>query len=288
MAELWEQIKLLMRDPQIMAVVKAVSILAAGLVLAALVKRWLRLRRLHAQHSMILSRIGSMLVLTVAVLWAFKELGLELSVLLGAAGILTVAVGFAAQTSASNLISGLFLMGERPFQVGDIIQVGESQGYVLSIDFLSVKIRAFDNRLIRIPNESMLKTQVTNFTRFPIRRADLKIGVAYKEDLDRVRNILYVLADREPFCLDSPKPFFLFLGYGDSALEFQFSFWLTQENFYDVRTQMWLEIKRAFDREGIEIPFPHRTLYTGSATEPMPVKLVSDEPQPEGHGKAGP
>ncbi len=278
MEQAWETLKEWLRDPQVLAVVKAAGILLGGLLLAKLTSRWLRLRRLHPQQSMIISRVGGVVVMAVAVLWALRELGLDLGVLLGAAGILTVAIGFASQTSASNLISGVFLMGERPFQVGDLIQVGQTTGTVLSIDFLSVKLRTFNNVLVRIPNEYMIKTEFSNLTRFPIRRIDMVMGVAHKEHLDRVREVLLAVADTEPLCLDEPKPMFLFIGYGDSALEFQFSVWCATENFWELRTRMWLAIKRAFDAADIEIPFPHRTLYTGAVTEPMPIRLVGDTP----------
>jgi small-conductance mechanosensitive channel len=225
---------------------------------------------------MVLRKVAGVVVLLVTLLWVLRELGMDMGVLLGAAGILTVAIGFASQTSASNLISGVFLMAERPFQIGDLIEVGGTQGYVLAIDFLSVKIRTFDNRMVRIPNESMLKSDVTNLTRFPIRRVDLMIGVAYKEDLERVRELLLEVADRNPRSLDEPKPMFLFKGYGDSALEFQFSVWTVQENFYALRTELYLQVKRVFDEAGIEIPFPHRTLYTGSVTEPLPVRILDE------------
>jgi len=89
--------------------------------------------------------------------------------------------------------------------------------------------------------------------------------------------VLLGMADRNPRCLEEPKPLFLFKGYGDSALEFQFSVWATQENFYSLRTELYLAIKRAFDENGIEIPFPHLSLYSGSASEPLRVRLLGDE-----------
>lgn len=110
---------------------------------------------------------------------ALKHIGIDLSILLGAAGIFTVAIGFASQTSASNLISGLFLMIERPFSISDVIKVNDITGEVISIDLLSVKLRTFDNLFVRIPNESMIKSAVTTLTKFPIRRVDLKIGIRH-------------------------------------------------------------------------------------------------------------
>ena len=106
---------------------------------------------------------------------------------------------------------------------------------------------------------------------------DLKIGVAYKEDLETVRDILMDVADRNPLCLDEPEPLFIFLGYGDSALTMQFSVWAVRDKFLDLRNSMYLEIKAAFDAADIEIPFPHVTLYTGSATEPFPVEIRGEK-----------
>ena len=100
---------------------------------------------------------GIMILMSMS---ALRELGFDLSVILGAAGILSVAIGFASQTSASNLISGLFLMMERPFSIGDVIRVEQTTGEVISIDLLSVKIRTFDNLYVRVPNESMIKTHM--------------------------------------------------------------------------------------------------------------------------------
>lgn len=281
MAQLFSDLKEWFQTEQAQSILRAGLVLLIGLFSAWLVSRRLRrARKLHAQHSMVLRKLLGVVILLVTGLWVLRELGMDLGVLLGAAGILTVALGFASQTSASNVISGVFMMAERPFQVGDLIQLGETVGFVLDIDFLSVKIRTFDNRMIRIPNETMLKSEVINLTRFPIRRIDMQIAVAYKEDLDRVRDLLLEVADRDPEALDEPKPLFLFKGYGDSALEFQFSVWATQDNFYTLKTRLYLEVKKVFDRHGIEIPFPHRTLYTGSLTEPFPVRLVGEQPPP--------
>ncbi len=206
-----------------------------------------------------------------------KQLGFDLGVLLGAAGILTVALGFASQTSASNLISGLFLALERSFEVGDSITVGAVSGEVLAIDLLSVKLRTFDNRFVRVPNESLIKADVINFTRFPIRRADLMVGVAYKEDLARVRALLFELAARHPKVLEEPKPVVWVLGFGASGVDLQFSMWTSATDFFQTKSDLYEEVKRLFDAEGIEIPFPHVSLYAGAATGPIPVRVMGSD-----------
>ncbi|MFT7044730.1 MAG: small-conductance mechanosensitive channel [Candidatus Azotimanducaceae bacterium] len=209
---------------------------------------------------------------------ALKQLGFDLSALLGAAGIFTVAIGFASQTSASNLISGLFLMIERPFSITDVIRVGDTTGEVISIDLLSVKLRTFDNLFVRIPNETMIKTEVTTLTKYPIRRADLKVGIAYKEDISRVKTILTEMAKKNPLCLEEPAPLFIITGFGNSSIDIQFSVWAQRENFLKLKNSLYEETKNAFDREGIEIPFPHVSLYAGSATQPIPITLVDNNP----------
>lgn len=264
-------------------VIRAAILIAAGFVVAGLVARSaykIMIRHMSPHHSTLLKRLIYWILLGLFLASAMRHLGFSLSVLLGAAGILTVAIGFASQTSASNLISGLFLVAEKPFQLGDLIQVGPTVGEVLSIDLLSVKLRTFDNLFVRIPNESLIKTEMTNLTRFPIRRFDLLLGVAYKENIAKVRDTLMAVAEKNPLCLDEPEPLFLMTGFGDSALTLQFSVWASRENFRDLRNAIQEEIKVAFDEAGIEIPFPHRTLYAGSQTEPFPVRVVS-EPEKE-------
>ncbi len=270
-------ISTIVESDRTLALLRALAVLLLGLVAARLVTRRLSLKRVKALQGaqvFLVRRVLGWGIIAIAIAWALRELGFEITTLLGAAGILTLAVAFAAQTSVSNLISGLFLMGERPFMIGDFVSVDDITGEVLSIDLLSLRLRTFDNLMVRIPNETMLKSNMTNLSRFPIRRLDLKIGVAYKEDLDRVKAVLDRVADANPLCLEEPRPLFIFLGFGDSSLDMQYSVWTKRENFLETRNRMYLGIKAAFDAEDIEIPFPHRSLYTGSVTEPLPVSLV--------------
>jgi small-conductance mechanosensitive channel len=261
---------------------RAVILLMLGLLLASIVSR-LCVRaarsRLTPQMLQLLRRGVFYGLLGLFVAAALSELGFSIGVIMGAAGVLTVAIGFASQTTASNLISGLFLIGERSFEIGDIIRVGDTTGEVLSIDALSVKLRTFDNLFVRIPNETLIKSEVTTLSRFPIRRLDLMLGVAYKEDIDHVREVLMGVADGNPLCLDEPAPLFIFTGFGDSALEIQFSVWAKRENFLALRNGITAEIKAAFDGAGIEIPFPHRSIYTGEVSKPFPIRLVNDTPE---------
>ena len=194
------------------------------------------------------------------IMLALDQVGYDLKVLWGAAGIFTIAIGFASQTSASNFISGLFLIAEKPFDVGDSIQIGATTGEVLSIDMLSVKLRTWENLFVRIPNESMVKSEITNYSRFPIRRFDIRFGVAYGTDLARLKRILFELAEKNLQCLEEPKPIFRFSSFGDSGLLIEFLVWSTTEVFLTFRTDFLMEINTAMEEHGINIPFPQRTL----------------------------
>tara|TARA_R110002095_G_scaffold16943_3_gene20226 strand:- start:691 stop:1536 length:846 start_codon:yes stop_codon:yes gene_type:complete len=277
MNDLLDTLQTLATSPHAVAIIRACAMAGFGLLLARLGSKALErifVTHLDTHRAMLVRRGAYFTILALFLVSALHQLGFNFSVLLGAAGIVSVAIGFASQTSASNLISGLFLIGEQPFRVGDVIRIGDTTGEVLSIDLLSVKLRTFDNLFVRLPNEQLIKSQVTTLTRFPIRRYDLQIGVAYKEDLARVSDVLMEVADRNPACLEEPKPLFIFQGFSDSALGIQFSVWATRANYLLLRNTMSEQIKAAFDEAGIEIPFPHRSLYAGSATEPFPVRII--------------
>lgn len=262
-------------NQQVLLWIKAILILVVGLLLVRLIANALYRAVdgfMGIAAAMTLKRIVIYLLSAVVVLSTLYQLGFDLAVLLGAAGILSVALGFASQTSASNLVSGLFMVLEKSFAIGDVIQVGGTMGEVLSIDLLSVKVRTFDNLFVRIPNESLIKTEIKNLSRFPIRRYDMQVGVAYKEDLKRVSDLLIEVADAYEHSLDHPRPLIIFQGFGESSMDLQFSIWTTRENYLKVRNEMPARVKEAFDDAGIEIPFPHRTLYTGVETAPFPIR----------------
>ncbi len=253
---------------------EALAILGIAWVLTRFVGGWIRRSPLAAQQRLVLTRLVNTVVLGLAVAGALSTFGLKLGVLLGAAGIVTIALGFAAQTSVSNLISGIFLMAEQPFVIGDVIEVDGTTGEVLAIDLISVRLRTFDNILVRIPNETMLKANVRNITHFPIRRAEITIGVAYREDLPRVKALLLEIADRNPLALREPAPLVIYTGFADSAITMLYAVWGAREHFLDLRNSLYEEVKRSFAEQGVEIPFPHRTIYAGSATKPLPVQVT--------------
>jgi small-conductance mechanosensitive channel len=102
----------------------------------------------------------------------------------------------------------------------------------------------------------------------------MQVSVAYREDLKRVKEVLQDVARANRLCLVDPEPLFIIQGFGDSALEVQFSIWAERTKWLEMRNTMFVEVKEAFDAAGIELPFPHRTLYAGSRTDPFPVRIV--------------
>jgi small-conductance mechanosensitive channel len=192
---------------------------------------------------------------TLAILSVFKSLGIDTSAILGAAGIAGIAIGFAAQTSVSSLISGFFLLSEKPFAVGDTVKIDDITGEVLSVDLLSVKLRTFDNLYVRIPNETIIKSSLTTITRFPIRRLDLCISVAYKEDLERVRDVLLQVAAENQYCLENPVPFFGIDKFDNSGINILFNMWFEKNNLWNLKNSIIIDIKKRFEADGIEIPY---------------------------------
>ncbi len=270
---LWEALLRIAQGPTL----RAVAIVLIGFPLVFVLSKWIRRlvgRRYDPQWGLVAGKLTFYPLVILLAISVLRELGFSLTPLLGAAGILGVALGFASQTSVSHVISGFFLLGEQPFQVNDVIQIGDTTGRVLSVDMLSVKLRTFDNRFVRIPNETIIKSQVTTNTRFPIRRVDVSVGVAYKEDTGRVRDVLLDVADRNPLSMMEPEPQVFYDGFGDSGINLRLAVWATTENFLLVKNRLQEEIKQRFDEEGIEIPFPHVSLYAGSASGPLPVALV--------------
>ncbi len=244
-------------------VVRASVLLVGGLAaitgIAAALRRTLR-HRLSPQGLMVLRKLIVYTGTALVVVMVMREFGFKLTALLGAAGVAGIAIGFAAQTSLSNVISGFFLIWEKPFEVGDVVKIGETTGTVESIDLLSATLRTFDNQAVRIPNENLVKTQFTNVTRYPIRRFDINLGVAYKEDVEHVLAVLREVVDANPNALIEPEPLVAFTGFGESQLNFFVGAWFHKPDFLKLRNTLLGDIKKRFDAENIEIPFPHRVV----------------------------
>jgi len=214
-------------------------------------------RKVGADTARAVSKTVKYLLVVLFTVSLIRGAGVDVSAVLGAAGVAGVAVGFASQTSLSNLISGLFLVLERPFKVGDWIEVDGSSGFVHSVELLSSYIRTFDNRMVRIPNEMLAKSKLINHTHYPIRRLDLTICVSCREDAARVMRIFREVVIANPLCFNEPEPMIVLQGFGDSSMEFLVAVWTERGELRTTRTSLLRDIKERFDREGIALPY-HR------------------------------
>lgn len=261
-------------------VVRVVLILAIGIPIVKLVLNLLnRLikNKLSLQSEVLILRTVKYVFFLILVVMVLNEFGFKISALLGAAGIFGLAIGFASQTSVSNIISGIFLISERPFLIGDVVEVAGKLGTIDSIDLLSIKLKTFDGLYVRIPNETMIKNDVTNLTRFDIRRAQFVVGVAYKEDVRKVLDILRDIAANMPDALAEPAPLVQLNGFGSSSVDINFGVWTATSNVVNMKTQLMLAVKERFDQEGIEIPFPHISIYAGEASDPIKISNASKD-----------
>lgn len=211
-----------------------------------------------SQHvGMLVGRIifySGLLVIFVTVL---QELGFNVVALLGAAGVLGVAIGFASQTAVSNIISGFFLLLERPFSIGDIIKSGDIVGYVESIDLLSVHVRTSDNKLVRLPNEAMLKQSLSNLTYYPIKRIDCIISMPYAVDVEHARKMIkQVIANNDLFLKDPAVVVMMHkLAQHDFDSEMRtflmVRVWVATENFLSAPAVLMQQLKDQFDQQEI-------------------------------------
>lgn len=208
------------------------------------------------------------LFFALAFLYILGIFGIRLNGLLGAAGIAGIAIGFAAQTSFSNIISGFFLLTEKTLKIGDYITIDDVTGTVDSIDLLSVKIHTTDNQMIRIPNETIIKSNLKNTTYFPIRRLSVSVSVSYDTSLEKAAAVLLSVPSRCPDVLQDPAPAVFWEEFGDSGIGVRLAVWLKTDKYWDVRNAVFTEIKKAFDENGIDIPFPQVDLHTKAPSLP--------------------
>lgn len=200
-------------------------------------------------------------ILFIGFIIALPYIGVKLSGLLVAGGILGIVIGFASQTVVSNLISGLFLLIEKPIKIGDGISVGDISGVVKDIRILSTTIRTWDGIYVRVPNEKVFNSSIQNFVAHAARRFEYKIGIAYKDDADKAIEIIKNLLEEHPLILKEPAPQIFVEELGESSVNLSVRIWAPSAHWFSVKTEMLWKIKVALEQEGIEIPFPQRVIW---------------------------
>ena len=239
--------------------------IAIGIILSVACKLIFRpvSRKLPYQASKLLEKALLALLWVFVIVHALRAVGVDLISVLGAAGVAGIAIGFAAQTVLSNLISGIFIMSERSIRLGDFITASGVNGTVESVNLLSVTLRQTDNSTVRIPCETLVKEPVVNVTGDSLRRCDFDLGVDYNSDLEHVRKVLLQVIEEQPLLATNPAPAVLFVGFGDSSLDLHIGAWCKTEDYHKARFAFGKAILDAFARENINIPFPVRTIRNG-------------------------
>jgi small-conductance mechanosensitive channel len=218
--------------------------------------------RVHLQRGVpaALSSLAHYAILLVGFFLGLAALGVNLTRITIIAGALGVGVGFGLQNIVNNFVSGLILLFERPVQIGDAVQLGTLTGEVKRIGIRSSTVRTWEGAEVIVPNASLVSDQVTNWTLSDrMRRVDVEVGVAYGTDPQRVVALLTEVARSTPGVLPEPAPVVLFLGFGDSALNFQLRAWTAHfEEWIKTRSELGLAVHHALEKAGITIPFPQR------------------------------
>lgn len=212
-------------------------------------------KKLPAHRAVIILKFVKYVYYAVLIMFILSLFGIKLSAIWGAAGVAGIAVAFAAQTSVSNIISGVFVIAEKTLKIGDLINVAGETGIVDTVGLLSVKVHTLDNQMIRIPNSTIINSTLRNTSFFDKRRLDVKVSVSYDTDMETALN---VLAEAPKYCKDTlkdPEPLVWFDGFGDSGINMTLAVWFKKENFLAAKNETFIAIKRVYDEAGIEIPY---------------------------------
>ena len=242
-------------------------IMAAGLIVAKIAK--LLFHKYYAptlpkDTAQNLSKILYFGIIVVSFLIFTTNQGIDLSGLMVAGGIFAVVIGFATQSVVSNLISGIFLMIEKPAKHGDTIQIPDMNisGTLLDVGTFSSRIRKFDGTIIRVPNEKFFTSNIRSLSSSTVRRAEVMVGISYKDDIDQAISVIKnEIKTTMPFVLVVPEPEFRIEELGDSSVNIQVLVWHPRDDWSQAQPILLNTVKRALDNAGIEIPFPQRVIW---------------------------
>jgi small-conductance mechanosensitive channel len=244
-------------------------IMAVGLIIARTVKLLFTKYYAPKLSEDSAKNIGKLLyfgILIISFLVFTSSTGIDLSGLLVAGGIFGVVIGFATQSVVSNLISGIFLMIEKPAKQGDSIDLPDLNisGTLVDISTFSIRIRRFDGTIIRVPNESVFTTPIRSLTSSQVRRSEAIVGIAYKEDISKAITAMEAeIMTTMPFVLSLPKPEFRVKELADSSVNIEILVWHPREDWGEVAPKLLKVVKKALDDNHIEIPFPQRVIWNG-------------------------
>ncbi|MBR4386562.1 MAG: mechanosensitive ion channel family protein [Treponema sp.] len=212
--------------------------------------------KMEPHNAQLLSKAISYIFYILMGMYILSLFGIDLKAIWGAAGVAGLAIGFAAQTSVSNIISGLFVVSEKTLKIGDYIEVGGVAGTVDTIGLLSIKIHTADNQMIRIPNSTIINNNLINYSRFPKRRFVFEIPIGYDMDLKYVYNVVSKIPAKCKSVIKDPAPLLFYDGFGD-AIKLKLAVWFNNGDLFAVKTEVYTEIVKTCRKEKVTIPFTH-------------------------------
>lgn len=242
-------------------VIFVVSIYLAG-VLTKWLLRGLERRETDRELRLLITKVSRWTIIVLGIVIALQQVGFDLSAFLAGLGILGFTVGFALQDVSKNFIAGLLLLLEQPFDIDDVIEVGDFIGTVADVDLRATELYTFDGQNVMIPNGDVFTSPIKNYSRYHKRRIELNVGVAYGSDLELVRETALEAVAQIEGLAPKPAPLVIFNNFGASSVDFTLYYWI------DLNAADYLlsvdagivNINDAFEAKGIEIPFPVRTV----------------------------
>lgn len=250
-----------------------VAFVVAAVVLRRVVERVVLRTDPEGSIARFAGRMVRNLVVLVGLLYALVSLGVQIGPLVGALGVTGIAIAFAVTAILENVFASVMLKTRRPIRVGDQVSTHDRSGTVVEVNFRAVVLDSFDGERVIIPSSMVMNDVIVNSTATPTRRTVLPVGVAYGTDLHRAQEVVLAATSVVDGVLDAPSPQAWVTTFGESSIDFDVRFWHASDiaTMFRVRSDVAMAIEAAFDREGIEIPFPQRV-----------VTMVVDEPAPEG------
>jgi small conductance mechanosensitive channel len=241
-------------------------ILVVAWVVARLVRGVVRLAASHRRFGLsvlvrdTLIALSGVAVMSAGVVVALAAVGVSLGPIVAGIGVLGILVGLAVQDSLGNLAAGAMILVHRPFDVDDHIQVAGANGIVKRMNWLATTINTFDNQVLVVPNRRIWGDTIVNFTASHVRRVDIKVNFSYSEDVDRVHAVLADILEQHEAVLAKPEPQIHVVGMEESAMAIVIKPWVRTEAYWSTLWELNRLIKKRFDAEGIEIPFPQRVV----------------------------
>jgi small conductance mechanosensitive channel len=234
-------------------------------LLSNLLKRVLKRRGADHEVTLLLATITRWSIIVAGIITALQRF-FDVTAFLAGLGILGFTLGFALQNIMQNFVSGVILLIEQPFDVGDAVELNGYGGTVLTISLRTTEMRTFDGLIVMIPNADVLSNTITNYTRADRRRIDLPVGISYDADPAVARQIVLEAIKNVPGFLGDPEPMVVFHTFGGSSVDMSAYFWIdtSKTDAFSAKDAALELIKAALDKKGIEIPFPITTVYMQS------------------------